>query len=42
VLLAAKPGCVVLLHAGVSETIEALPAIVRSLRERGMVFEVLQ
>jgi peptidoglycan/xylan/chitin deacetylase (PgdA/CDA1 family) len=35
VLLAAKPGCVVLLHAGVSQTVEALPAIIAGLRERG-------
>ena len=42
VLLAAKPGSVVLLHAGVSETIEALPGLIRSLSSRGFAFGVLQ
>ena len=35
ILLAAKPGCIVLLHAGVSDTIDVLPGIIASLRERG-------
>lgn len=42
ILLAAKPGCVVLLHAGVSDTIEALPDVIRSLRQRGYRFDVLR
>jgi peptidoglycan-N-acetylglucosamine deacetylase len=41
VLLAAKPGSVILLHAGVSETREALPEILASLRKRGLGFGVL-
>jgi peptidoglycan/xylan/chitin deacetylase (PgdA/CDA1 family) len=42
VLLAAKPGCIVLLHAGVSETIDALPGVIRSLRNQGFTFDVLK
>lgn len=42
VLLAAKPGAVVLLHAGVGETRTALPGLVRSLRRRGLGFGVLR
>ena len=34
VLPAVKPGCVLLLHAGVGETREALPSILRGLRAR--------
>ena len=41
VLLAAKPGNVVLLHAGVSGTLAVLPEIIRALRGRGFAFEVL-
>ena len=38
ILLAAKPNCVILLHAGVSDTVEALPALITSLRDRGFEF----
>ena len=41
VLSAAKPDSVILLHAGVGETIDALPAIIRSLKSRGFVFALL-
>lgn len=36
VLLAAKPDCVILLHAGVSETVDALPGIISGLRKHGL------
>jgi peptidoglycan/xylan/chitin deacetylase (PgdA/CDA1 family) len=42
VLPAAKPGEVILLHAGVSDTLAALPQIARSLRARGLDFEVMK
>jgi len=42
VLLAVKPGSVILLHAGVSQTIETLPEIIRALRSRGFGFGVLE
>jgi peptidoglycan/xylan/chitin deacetylase (PgdA/CDA1 family) len=42
VVLAAKPGSVILLHAGVSETVEVLPEIIRALRARGFEFGVLE
>jgi len=42
VLLAVRPGRIVLLHAGVSETINALPDIIRSLQTRGFRFGLLQ
>jgi peptidoglycan/xylan/chitin deacetylase (PgdA/CDA1 family) len=42
VSLAAKPGSVILLHAGVAETIEVLPEIIRTLRARGFEFGVLE
>jgi len=42
VSLAAKPGSVILLHAGVSETVEVLPEIIRALRARGFEFGVLE
>ncbi len=42
VLLAAKPGSVILLHAGVGETRAALPGLVASLRKRGLAFAVLR
>ncbi len=41
-LLAAKPGTVVLLHAGVPETVEALPGVIAGLRARGVTFGVLR
>lgn len=42
ILLAAKPGCVVLLHAGVSETIDVIPEVISALRQRGCQFDVLR
>jgi alpha-beta hydrolase superfamily lysophospholipase len=42
VLLAVKPGGVVLLHAGVSETIDSLPGIIKSLMGRGFSLETLK
>ena len=42
ILLAAKPGSVILLHAGVSETLETLPEIIKSLKNRGFGFDVLR
>jgi peptidoglycan-N-acetylglucosamine deacetylase len=42
VLLAAKEGAVIQLHAGVSETRRALPEIIASLRRRGMGFAALE
>lgn len=42
VLVAAKPGSVVLLHAGVAETRAALPKIITGLRQRGLEFSVLR
>jgi peptidoglycan/xylan/chitin deacetylase (PgdA/CDA1 family) len=42
VLLAAKPGSVILLHAGVAETIAVLPEVIRALRARGLIFGVLE
>lgn len=41
-LLAAKPGCAILLHAGVSQTLDALPEIIRSLRARGFRLGLLR
>jgi len=41
VLSAVRPGCEIQLHAGVSDTIEALPEIVRQLRSRGYRLETL-
>ncbi len=41
VLLGARPNAVIQLHAGVDDTIKALPKILRSLRERGFRFELL-
>jgi peptidoglycan/xylan/chitin deacetylase (PgdA/CDA1 family) len=41
VLHAVKPGCVIMLHAGVSDTMAALPAIIRSLKARGFTFGTL-
>jgi peptidoglycan-N-acetylglucosamine deacetylase len=42
VLLAAKPGSVILLHAGVAETRAALPRILDGLRRRGLTFRTLE
>lgn len=42
ILLAAKPGSVILLHSGVSDTVEALPAMISHLRRRGLTFEPLR
>jgi peptidoglycan/xylan/chitin deacetylase (PgdA/CDA1 family) len=39
VLGAVAPGKTVLLHAGVRDTVEALPYILQSLRKRGLVLE---
>ena len=41
IVLAVKPGSVILLHAGVTETIDILPDVIASLRKRGMGFGVL-
>ena len=41
VLLAARPNAVIQLHAGVDDTLRALPRIVRNLRGRGFTFELL-
>ena len=38
---AAQPGCVIQLHAGVEDTVQALPRIIRLLRDRGFTFAVL-
>ncbi|MDO8587001.1 MAG: polysaccharide deacetylase family protein [Armatimonadota bacterium] len=40
VLLAIKPGSVILLHAGVSQTVDALPEIVRGARAGGFSFDL--
>jgi peptidoglycan/xylan/chitin deacetylase (PgdA/CDA1 family) len=42
ILLAVRPGAVIQLHAGVSETLAAMPEIVRSLRARGFTFATLE
>lgn len=41
-LAGAKPNAVIQLHAGVDETLRALPTIVDGLRRRGYTFEVLR
>jgi len=41
-LLAAKPGSVILLHAGVAETRAAVPRVLAALRQRGFSFGVLR
>jgi peptidoglycan/xylan/chitin deacetylase (PgdA/CDA1 family) len=41
VLLAIQPGAIIQLHAGVGETLEALPTIVANLQGRGFRFELL-
>ena len=42
ILSQVRPSCVLQLHAGVSDTLEALPGILASLRRRGFVFQRLQ
>jgi peptidoglycan/xylan/chitin deacetylase (PgdA/CDA1 family) len=42
VALLVKPGAVIQLHAGMPNTLKALPDIVANLRKRGFVFEVLR
>jgi peptidoglycan/xylan/chitin deacetylase (PgdA/CDA1 family) len=39
VLCAAAPGKTILLHAGVPDTVEALPDILKALRKRGLKLE---
>jgi len=41
ILMAVKPNCVILLHAGVQETIDILPDIITSLKQQGYVFRSL-
>lgn len=41
VLLGTRPGMVIQLHAGVRDTVEALPEIIRNLRGRGFSFATL-
>lgn len=41
VALLVKPGCVVQLHAGMPNTLQALPQIIANLRKRGFVFKTL-
>ncbi|MDR3231322.1 MAG: polysaccharide deacetylase family protein [Synergistaceae bacterium] len=38
----ARPGAVILMHSGVPATVEALPVIVKALRERGYRFVTLR
>lgn len=40
-VLAARPGAIIQLHAGVGQTLEALPKLVEDLRKLGYRFEVL-
>jgi peptidoglycan/xylan/chitin deacetylase (PgdA/CDA1 family) len=42
VLKSTRPGSIILMHSGVPATVEALPAIVTALRERGYRFVTLQ
>jgi peptidoglycan/xylan/chitin deacetylase (PgdA/CDA1 family) len=42
VLRAVRPGSIILMHSGVPATVEALPAMVTALRERGYRFVTLQ
>ncbi len=42
VLFAARPGCQVQLHAGVQDTLDALPALIRDLQSRGFTFRTLR
>lgn len=41
ILFAVKPNCVILLHVGVSDTVEALPGVIASLKQRGFEFKTL-
>jgi peptidoglycan/xylan/chitin deacetylase (PgdA/CDA1 family) len=41
ILMAAKPNCIILLHAGVQETIDILPKIITSLKNQGYDFRSL-
>ena len=41
VLMRVKPNAVIQLHAGVEDTVRALPEIIRNLRERGFTFETM-
>ena len=41
-LLQVRPGCVVQLHSGVQETVEALPTIIGNLKRRGYTFVTLR
>lgn len=42
VLQQVRPGCIVQLHAGVQETLDTLPELVRRIRARGFNFEALR
>ena len=42
VVRSARPGSIILMHSGVPETVEALPAIAKGLRERGFRFVTLR
>ena len=42
VLQQVRPGCIVQLHAGVQDTLDALPELVRRIRARGFHFETLR
>lgn len=42
ILRAVKPGRSILLHAGVQESIDVLPGVIRSLRMRGYSFDLLE
>ena len=39
---AARPGTVLLLHAGVSETQDVLPDVLRDMKQRGIIFGVMR
>lgn len=42
ILFAVQPGAIIQLHAGVSETRDALPALLESLRRRNLTFGILE
>lgn len=42
VLLAVRPGSAIQLHAGVEQTVQVLPELVRSVRAMGLQFQVLK
>jgi len=42
VLTHLQPGCVIQLHAGVGDTLKALPEIIEQARKRGLTFDVLK